>query len=116
MFNISQDMIKSTNWVLPIATAIGALGMGLSLKNSSGDNLEISSNILFQIITMVILVWQGGSGQNLEIAAITGVVFVLLIHVFNYMMYKNTQKSLSNFIKYLSVGGDKQKYLKKLSE
>lgn len=114
MYNFNEELMN-TNWTLPIATAIGALGMGMMIKDETGlPNSKLSNNILFQIVTMIILIWQGGSGQNIQIASITGIGFVLLIHMYNYMVLDIEDKDINKFFTYLSVGGDTTEYIKKI--
>lgn len=55
-------------WILPFATAVGAWG-GFPEPPAMWKNL--AANELFQWLTVFILTWQGGGGQNMRVSLIT---------------------------------------------
>lgn len=63
---MENDMSK---WILPLATAVGAWG-GFPQAPKVFKDL-VSDNEIVRYAMVFILVWQGGGGQNAQVALIT---------------------------------------------
>lgn len=99
-FNV--DSLKSVDWTMPILTFIGALGMGISLK---GKNAKFMNNPIFQLITLTILVYQGGGSQNLMVSGIVAFLGWIVIHFFNFSQGDHKKSKTQKFMDYLKTGG-----------
>ena len=63
-------------WILPAATALGAWG-GFPKPPKMFSNL--AQNEIVQYLLVFVLVWQGGSGQNIRVAAIVALAMFVLV-------------------------------------
>jgi len=72
MVKVNLDL---SNWILPIATALGAFG---GFPEAPAFFKTMAKNELFQYLMLFVLVWQGGSGQDVAVAGIVTVaVFIV---------------------------------------
>jgi hypothetical protein len=62
-------------WILPLATGLGAWG---GFPQPPAVFKKLSNNEMFQNLMFFVLLWQGGSGQDVQISAIVTVLFYVV--------------------------------------
>lgn len=73
MVQINLDL---SNWILPIATGLGAFG---GFPQAPAIFQELTKNELFQFLMLFVLIWQGGGGQDVAVAGITTLGFFIVM-------------------------------------
>ena len=78
-----MDLINNPNQlILPLATALGAWG---GFPEPPEMLKKLQGNVLVQYLMVVILVWQGGAGQNLQMAIVAAILLYVLKMVLNML-------------------------------
>lgn len=75
--------VDMSKWLLPVATALGAWG---GFPQPPAFFTKLTQNELFQYAMLFVLLWQGGSGQDVQIAAIVTLAFYILTKVMSKAM------------------------------
>ena len=78
-----MDLKQIQPWILPAATALGAWG---GFPQPPKMFRDLVQNEIFQYLMVFVLVWQGGAGQNVRIAAIVVLAMYILVKVHEMMM------------------------------
>jgi len=73
-----MDFLTVDTLQLPLATAVGAFGGFPAAPKLFQD---LTQHMWFQWLMVFVLVWQGGSGQDATLAAVTTVVLFLVSRV-----------------------------------
>ena len=91
---MAQVRLDLANWLLPIATAVGAWG---GFPAAPSFFTDLAKNELFQYFMLFVLIWQGGGGQDVGKSLMMTLFMFIFIKMFSNVSVKFIKEGLFNF-------------------